>query len=184
MRFQETSVNGVLLIAPDKFDDDRGFLARTWGVDAFEAHGIETRMVQRNLAHNRAEYTLRGMHFQRSPYEEVKLVSCLIGAIYDVAVDRRPESPTFGNWFGAELRPDNGLMLYVPRGCAHGYLTLEPDSLVEYLLSEFYHPEVASGVRWDDPFFGVEWPAEPKVINERDATYPDFEARAAIVQSG
>jgi dTDP-4-dehydrorhamnose 3,5-epimerase len=176
MRFQETPVHGVLLITPDQFDDDRGFLARTWGSDEFESRGLETRMVQRNASYNRAARTLRGMHFQNEPYGEVKLVSCVVGAIYDVALDIRPESPSFGKWFGAELRQDNGQMLYVPRGCAHGYLTLAPDSLVEYLISEFYHPEVAGGIRWDDPFFAVRWPAQPDVINTRDATYPDFEA--------
>jgi dTDP-4-dehydrorhamnose 3,5-epimerase len=181
MRFQETSVQGVLLITPDRFDDERGFFMRMWAQDEFEARQLETRMVQRNVAYNRARHTLRGMHFQREPYAEVKLVSCAVGAIYDVAMDIRPDSPTFGRWFGTELRQDNGAMLYVPRGCAHGYLTLLADSTVEYLISEFYHPEVASGLRWDDPFFNVRWPAQPRVINPRDATYPDFEPSKASV---
>jgi dTDP-4-dehydrorhamnose 3,5-epimerase len=110
----------------------------------------------------------------------VKVVSCLVGAIYDVAIDVRPESATFGQWFGAELRQDNGAILYVPQGCAHGYLTLTPDTTVEYLISEFYHPEVAGGVRWDDPFFNVRWPAQPSVINARDATYADFQLASAV----
>ena len=175
MRFHETPVDGVVLITPDHFDDERGFFQRTWALDEFQAHGLETRMVQRNLSYNRARHTLRGMHYQREPYGEVKLVSCTIGAIYDVAMDIRPDSPSFGKWFGAELRQDNSAMLYVPRGCAHGYLSLEPDSTVEYLISEYYHPEVAGGLRWDDGFFNVSWPAGPDVINARDATYPDFE---------
>jgi dTDP-4-dehydrorhamnose 3,5-epimerase len=174
MRFQETNVQGVLMISPDHFDDERGFFERTWAQDEFELHGLHTRMVQRNVSYNRAVRTLRGMHFQREPYPEVKLISCLIGAVYDVAIDIRPDSPTYGQWFGAELRQDNGLMLYVPQGCAHGYLSLEPDSTVEYLISEFYHPEVAGGIRWNDPFFNVRWPAEPVVMNGRDATYPDY----------
>jgi dTDP-4-dehydrorhamnose 3,5-epimerase len=182
MRFQETHVEGVLLITPDQFDDERGFFARTWAQDEFDARGLESRVVQRNVSYNHAAGTLRGMHFQRDPYGEVKVISCLIGAIFDVAVDIRPDSPTFGKWFGAELRQDNGAILYVPRGCAHGYLTLEPDSTVEYLISEFYHPEVAGGLRWDDPFFAVRWPTEPRVINARDAAYADFQASA--VSSG
>jgi dTDP-4-dehydrorhamnose 3,5-epimerase len=177
MRFQQTSVHGVVLITPDQFDDERGFFARTWASDEFEAQGLDTRVVQRNVSYNRARHTLRGMHFQQAPYEEVKLVSCIVGAIFDVALDVRPDSPSFGRWFGAELRQDNGAMLYVPRGCAHGYLSLEPDSTVEYLISEYYHPEVASGVRWDDPFFNVRWPARASVLNARDASYPDFQPR-------
>jgi dTDP-4-dehydrorhamnose 3,5-epimerase len=178
MRFQETSVHGAVLITPDHFEDERGFFERTWALDEFEAHGLETRMVQRNVAYNRARHTLRGMHFQQPPFEEVKLVSCPVGAVFDVAIDMRADSPTFGRWCGAELRQDSGAMLYVPRGCAHGYLTLEPDSTVEYLISEFYHPEAAGGIRWDDPFFAVQWPGEPRMINARDATWPDFESMA------
>jgi dTDP-4-dehydrorhamnose 3,5-epimerase len=181
MRFQETSVQGVLLITPDQFDDERGFFQRTWAFDEFEANGLESRMVQRNVSYNRVARTLRGMHFQNEPYPEVKLVSCAIGAIFDVAIDIRPNSPTFGQWFGAELRQDNGLLLYVPHGCAHGYLSLTPDTTVEYLISEFYHPEVAGGIRWDDPFFNVRWPAEPVVMNPRDATWPDFQPHEVAV---
>lgn len=175
MRFLNTNVEGVMVITPDQFDDERGFFARTWALDEFEAHGLQTRMVQRNLSYNRASSTLRGMHYQRSPYAEVKLVSCLVGAVYDVAADLRPESLTFGKWFGVELRAETGTMLYVPEGCAHGYLSLEPDSSVEYLISEFYHPEAAAGVRWDDPFFGIGWPRQAAVMNARDASWPDFE---------
>jgi dTDP-4-dehydrorhamnose 3,5-epimerase len=174
MQFKHTDVEGVVVILPDQYDDERGFFARTWALDEFEAHGLQTRLVQRNISYNRTPGTLRGMHFQRAPYAEVKLVSCLVGAVYDVAVDIRPGSPTFGKWFGAELRADNGKMLYVPGGCAHGYLSLEPDSTVEYLISEFYHPEVAGGLRWDDPFFQIRWPREPSVMNARDRSWPDF----------
>lgn len=181
MRFQETPIQDVVLITPDHFEDERGFFQRTWASDELEAHGLEPRMVQRNVSFNRARHTLRGMHYQHEPYGEVKVVSCPLGAIYDVAIDIRPDSPTFGKWFGAELRQDNGTMLYVPRGCAHGYLTLETGSTVEYLISEYYHPEVAGGLRWDDPFFGVQWPASPSVINARDASYPDFQPREIAV---
>jgi dTDP-4-dehydrorhamnose 3,5-epimerase len=174
MRFEETSVAGVFLITPDRFDDERGFFARTWGVDEFEARGLETRVVSRNLSYNRERGTLRGMHFQHAPYREVKIVSCLAGTVFDVAVDMRPESATFGRWFGAELSHANGTLLYVPEGCAHGYLSLVPDSTVEYLISEFYHPEAAGGMRWNDPFCKVQWPIEPQQMNERDRTWPDF----------
>jgi dTDP-4-dehydrorhamnose 3,5-epimerase len=174
MRFQETNVEGVLLIAPDHFEDERGFFERTWAEEQFEAHGLETRVVHRNRSYNRAAGTLRGMHFQFAPHAEVKVVSCLVGAVFDVAIDIRAESPTFGQWFGAELRQDNGALLYVPRGCAHGYLSLEPHSTVEYLVSHAYHPEAAGGIRWDDPSFNVRWPAKPSVITARDASWPDF----------
>jgi dTDP-4-dehydrorhamnose 3,5-epimerase len=175
VQFHKTEVQGVVVVTPDRFDDERGFFARTWGADEFEANGLDSRVVQRNLGHNRAVGTLRGMHFQRPPFAEVKVVSCPYGAIYDVAIDIRVDSPTFGRWFGTELSQDNRAVLYVPEGCAHGYLTLRPDTTVEYLISEFYHPEVAAGVRWNDPFFGVRWPAEPTLMNERDRTWPDFE---------
>jgi dTDP-4-dehydrorhamnose 3,5-epimerase len=174
MRFEATNIEGVWLITPDRFDDERGFFARTWGLDEFEAHGIDVHVVQRNAAYNRSAGTLRGMHFQRAPYSEDKIVSCPVGAVYDVAIDIRPESPTFGQWYGAELRGDAGAILYVPKGCAHGYVTLEPDTKVEYLISEYYHPEAADGVRWDDPFFNVAWPIQPTSMNARDRTWPDF----------
>jgi dTDP-4-dehydrorhamnose 3,5-epimerase len=180
MRFEETRLAGVVLITPDRFDDERGFLARTWGYDEFEARGLETRVVQRNVSYNRRPGTLRGMHFQHPPYGEVKVVSCLIGSVFDVAVDLRRDSATFGQWFGAELSQDNGAILYVPRGCAHGYLSLQPDSTVEYLLSEFYHPEAAAGLRWDDPFCNIQWPAEPTTMNARDRTWPDFLADEVV----
>ncbi len=172
-----------MLITPERFQDERGYFATTWVQDEFEAAGLRSPCVQRNVSYNRLAHTLRGMHYQRSPYAEVKLVNCLIGAIYDVAVDIRPDSPTFGSWFGAELRAETGAMLYVPEGCAHGYLSLEPDSTVEYLISEFYHPESAAGLRWNDPFFNIQWPHEPRVLNDRDGSWPDFvpalvEARA------
>ncbi len=174
MHFETTPVAGVVLITPDRFDDERGFLARTWGLDEFEARGLGTPVVQRNLSYNREPGTLRGMHFQHAPYREVKIVSCLAGSVYDVAVDLRPESPTFGEWFGVELSQDNGAILYVPEGCAHGYLSLAPDSTVEYLVSEYYHPEASGGLRWDDPFCKIQWPREPTVMNARDRTWPDF----------
>src|ERR1051326_1580054 len=168
MQFQHTQVQDVVVVTPDRFSDERGFFARTWGRDELERFGLDARVVQRNMAYNRARGTLRGMHFQHPPYAENKIVECLVGAIYDVAVDLRPDSPTFGRWVGTELRASEGVMLYVPEGCAHGYITLEPDSLVEYLTSAYYHPEASGGLRWNDPFFCIEWPHTPTVMNERD----------------
>ena len=174
MRIDDTTVQGVKVITPEFFTDERGFFARTWAQDLFAEHGLVGHVVQRNLSYNREVHTLRGMHYQHPPHAEVKVVSCVVGAIYDVAIDVRPESPTFRQWFGTELRAESGTMLYIPEGCAHGFLSLTADSRVEYLVSEFYHPESAAGVRWDDPAFGVRWPAQPQVIAERDRTYPDF----------
>ena len=114
------------------------------------------------------------MHFQRAPHAEVKLVSCTAGAIFDVAIDLRPDSKTFGRWVAAELRAETGAMLYIPEGFAHGYLSLEPDTRVEYLMSAYYAPQAAGGVRWNDPAFGIEWPKTPQVMNERDRSWPDF----------
>jgi dTDP-4-dehydrorhamnose 3,5-epimerase len=185
MRIEDTAVHGVKLITPQHIEDDRGYFVMTWAQDAFEQHGLESRVVQRNVSFNRQAGTLRGMHYQRAPHGEVKLVSCLVGAIYDVAIDLRPDSPTYRKWFGAELRGSDARMLYIPEGCAHGYLTLEPDSTVEYLVSAFYEPESAGGVRWDDPAFNVHWPAQPAIMNARDRTYPDFhDAPAAMTSRG
>jgi len=174
MRFQETNIAGVVLITPERFEDERGFFSETWALDEFEEHGLQTRVVQRNLSYNRHVGTLRGMHFQQAPYQEIKVVSCPVGAVFDVAVDLRADSPTLGQWFGTELSQANGAILYVPEGCAHGYLSLVADSRVEYLISEFYHPEAAGGLRWDDPFCHMHWAAEPRALNARDRTWPDF----------
>jgi dTDP-4-dehydrorhamnose 3,5-epimerase len=174
MIFATTPLSGVVLVTPDRFADERGFFAVTWDQAEFESHAINPRLVQRNLSGNHAAATLRGMHFQREPHAQAKLVICLTGAVFDVAVDLRPESPSYRQWFGAELRADTGTMLYIPEGCAHGYETLEPDSTVEYLMSGLYAPDSADGVRWDDPAFGIRWPLPPTVMAERDRTWSDF----------
>jgi dTDP-4-dehydrorhamnose 3,5-epimerase len=174
MLFESTRIPDVVLIRPERIHDDRGYFTKTWGLDDFEAHGLNPRIVARNVSYNAVGHTLRGMHFQRAPHEETKLVTCTRGAIFDVAIDLRPTSSTFCQWVGTELTADNGAMLYIPEGFAHGYLSLSADAIVEYLISEFYAPQAAAGVRWDDPAFGIQWPAEPVVINQRDATYPDF----------
>jgi dTDP-4-dehydrorhamnose 3,5-epimerase len=174
MKFESTDIDGVVLITPDRFHDERGFFAQTWGQIDFEAQGLRPCMLARNLSYNRVAATLRGMHFQRAPHAEVKLVSCTAGAIFDVAIDLRPDSKTRGKWVAAELRADSGAMLYIPEGFAHGYLSLEPETRVEYLMSAYYAPQAAGGVRWNDPAFGIKWPMQPEVMNERDRSWPDF----------
>jgi dTDP-4-dehydrorhamnose 3,5-epimerase len=173
MLFQETPVAGVLLIEPERIEDHRGFFARTWCRQEFEAHGLNTNLMQCSVSFNRRKGTLRGMHYQAPPHEEAKLVRCTMGAIHDVAIDLRPESVTFGAHAAVTLTSDNRLMLYIPEGCAHGFLTLEDDVEVAYQMSEAYAPAAARGVRWNDPAFGIHWPGDVHVIAERDRDYPD-----------
>ena len=170
----ETELAGVMVVEPEAIRDERGFFARTWDVLEFERRGLDTRIVQCSVSFNRVEGTLRGMHYQAAPYEETKLVRCEAGAIFDVAVDLRPSSPTFTRWVAFELSAENRRALSIPAGCAHGFLTLADASQVSYHISAPYTPDAARGVRWDDPAFGIVWPAEVRVINERDASYPDF----------
>ncbi len=152
-------------------EDERGFFARTFCVEEYEVHGLNPRLVQCNISFNKRKGALRGMHFQAAPHEEARLVRCTMGAIYDVIIDLRPDSPTFKHWVAVELTADNRKMLYVPEGFAHGFQTLEDNTEVFYQMSEFYHPERANGVRWDDPGFGVEWPADERTISPRDLEY-------------
>lgn len=176
MRFTETPLAGAWLIEPERFSDERGYFARTWCVREFAEHGLETRLVQASISQNACRHTLRGMHYQAAPHEEVKLVRCSRGAIYDVILDLRPGSPTLGQWFGVELSAANGRMLYVPGGLAHGFQTLADDSEVVYQMSEFHAPESARGVRWDDPAFGIAWPeADERILSARDRAYPDWQ---------
>ena len=175
MIFHKTKIPGVVEIHLDPHADERGFFARSWCQKEFEAQGLNPRMVQCNVSFNARKGTLRGMHDQAAPHAEAKLVRCTAGAIYDVAVDLRRESPTFKQWVAATLTAENRHMLYVPEGCCHGFLTLEDSTEVFYQMSEFYYPELSRGVRWDDPAFNIVWPAKVEVISERDHTYPDFE---------
>ena len=174
MRFTETKVAGAFLIEPEPIADERGFFARTWCREEFADHGLNPELAQANISFNHHKGTLRGLHYQAAPHEEAKLVRCTRGAIWDLALDLRPGSPTYRAWFGAELTAGNRAMLYVPEDCAHGFLTLADDTEVAYQMSAPYAPEAARGVRFDDPAFGIEWPGEVVVINERDRTYPDF----------
>lgn len=175
MIFQATRLEGVFIIELERLTDERGFFARMWCTEEFEAHGLNSRLVQCNISYNKKAGTLRGMHYQVAPYAEAKLVRCTIGAIYDVALDLRPESPTFKQWVGVELTADNRRSLYIPEGLAHGFQTLLNDSEVFYQMSEFYYPDYAQGVRWDDPAFSIEWPIETKVVSSKDRSYESFE---------
>ena len=175
MLFRETILPGVFEIEPELKADDRGFFARTWCSQEFQRNNLSARLAQCSISHNRRKGTLRGMHLQREPHAEAKLVRCTAGAIYDVAVDLRPGSPWFKKWVGVTLSAVNRRMLFIPEGCAHGFLTLADDTEVFYQISEFYHPESGTGVRWNDPSFGIEWPAAVEVIADRDRNYPDFQ---------
>ena len=174
MIFQPTGLTGAYVIAIERLSDERGFFARSFCAREFEDHGLNPSLAQCNISYNRHAGTLRGMHFQASPFEEAKLVRCTRGAIHDVIIDLRPDSPTFMRHVGVLLTPDERNMLYVPEGFAHGFLTLEEHTEVFYQMSEFYVPGAARGFRWDDPAFAIDWPAPVSVISARDAAYPDF----------
>jgi dTDP-4-dehydrorhamnose 3,5-epimerase len=175
MTFHETSLAGVFEIRLERMADERGFFARTWCQREFETQGLNPRLVQCSVSFNTRKGTLRGIHYQAVPCPETKLVRCTRGAIYDVVIDLRRQSPTFRHWIGIDLTASNRHMLYIPEGCAHGFLTLEAETEVFYQMSEFYRPELARGVRWNDPAFNVVWPSVVEVISERDRNYPDFE---------
>jgi len=174
MIFKKTKISGVYLLEPERLTDERGFFARVWCQSEFTEHGIDPRVVQCNLSFNPHKGTMRGMHYQRAPHEETKIVRCTMGAIFDVALDLRRDSPTFKQWVGAPLTAENREMLVIPPGCAHGYLTLAPNTEVFYQMSAYYVPTHGAGVRWNDPAFGIHWPADVTTIADRDRDYPDF----------
>lgn len=174
MIFSETDLPGVWVVDPERHEDERGFFARSWCQREFAQRGLETRLVQCNISFNKRRGTLRGMHYQAAPYQEVKLIRCTRGAIHDVLIDLRPTSPTFRRHIAVVLDCESRRMLYVPEGLAHGFQTLEDDTEVFYQMSEFYAPDHARGVRWNDPAFGIRWPEAERTISERDQHYPDF----------
>jgi dTDP-4-dehydrorhamnose 3,5-epimerase len=175
VRFVATKLGGAYVVEPERHEDERGFFARTWSAAEFAERGLVAELSQCSISRNRKAGTLRGMHFQTAPHEEAKLVRCTGGAILDVVVDLRRGSPTHAEWIAVELTAENGTALYIPKGCAHGFQTLVDDAEVFYMISDPYVPEAASGVRWDDPAFGIDWPhADARVINERDRSWPDY----------
>ena len=177
MQFQTTNLFGAWLIQLEPVRDSRGFFARTFCVEEFAAQGLETNFLQHSISFSELKGTLRGMHYQREPHSEVKVVRCLSGAIWDVIIDLRAQSPTYGCWQGFELSGSNGLQLYIPKGFAHGFQTLTEKAEVGYLISELYVPAASSGVRYDDPSFGVTWPLPVSEISEKDRNWPDFVSR-------
>ena len=179
MNFEALDLPGAFLIQPQPHVDERGFFVRTWCTDEFAEAGLPVGILQANLSHTVLSGTIRGMHYQRPPSHEGKVVRCLNGGIFDVLVDLRPDSPTFLRYVGVELTPVNRLALYIPPGFAHGFQTLAADSEVWYQMTDRYRPELAGGLRWDDPTLAIEWPLRPSAINERDASYPDLN-RAAL----
>jgi dTDP-4-dehydrorhamnose 3,5-epimerase len=180
MIFKETRLSGAFIIEPQKLVDERGYFARTWCRNEFQAYGLNVDWVQCNTSWNNKRGTLRGMHFQTPPHAEARLIRCTRGAIYDVIVDLRPSSPTFREWMAEELSAENSLMMYVPEGFAHGFLTLECDCEVFYQMSEFYVAEAVGGIRWDDPAFGILWPETVQVVSERDQNHPRFHSGSFI----
>ena len=175
MKFTETKLKGAYVIELEKREDDRGFFARTFCENEFAAQGLETRFVQGNMSTNPKKGTLRGMHRQVDPHQEVKVVRCTKGAIYDVIVDLRKDSPTYKQWVGVELTDENYKALYVPKDFAHGYLSLTDGAEVTYMVSAFYTPGAESGLRYNDPAFGIEWPIAIEVISEKDAAWEDYQ---------
>lgn len=174
MKFTESDIPGAWLIEPEPVRDSRGAFARVFCEKEFAAHGLEIRYPQHSVSHNVTRGTLRGLHYQEAPHAEIKVVSCIRGAIFDVCVDLRPDSPTFRQWRGVELSAENRRLFYMPVGCAHGFQTLTDDAEAHYLISEFYAPEAARGVRYDDPAFAVDWPLPVGVISDKDRSWPDF----------
>jgi dTDP-4-dehydrorhamnose 3,5-epimerase len=174
MRFIETLLRGAFVVELEKIEDERGFFARTFCVHEFEANGLNSHLVQCSTAFNLRRGTLRGLHWQTVPKSEDKLVRVTRGAIHDVMVDLRPDSPTYLQHVAVELTIDNGRMLYIPKGFAHGLQTLMDDTEVSYQMSEFFAPECARGARWNDPAFGITWPLPDPVMNDRDRSWPDF----------
>jgi dTDP-4-dehydrorhamnose 3,5-epimerase len=175
--FHPTPLEGAFVVEQERLTDERGFFARTWAVEELEARGLDARVAHMNTSFNARAGTLRGLHFQAAPHAEAKLVRATRGAIWDVAVDLREESPTYRRWHAVALDEDNGLAFFVPAGCAHGFVTLTDASEVLYVMSTPYVPQAARGVRWDDPAFGIEWPAPPasgRTMSERDRTWRDF----------
>lgn len=178
MIFYDTKIEGAKLIELEKMADDRGYFARTFCAEQFANHGLETVFVQHNTSASAEVGTLRGLHFQAPPYEEIKVVRAVKGAVWDVILDLRQGSSTYGKWQGFELTEENGMMVYVPKGCGHAMQTLREDSVVTYLSSHPYTPKAERGVRWNDPSFSIDWPIPVTSLSEKDAAWADFHLHA------
>ena len=174
MKFSETPLPGAFVIDIEPMQDERGFFARSWCKNEFQDHGLNPNLVQCNISFNQKKGTLRGMHYQAAPHEEAKLVRCTRGAIYDVIVDLRVDSPAYRKCYACELTAENRRSLYIPEGFAHGFQTLQDNTEVFYQMSEFYYPESARGFRWDDPSFGLEWPEAERIISPKDLQYQGY----------
>jgi len=174
MIFSETKISGAYVINPEPLSDGRGFFARLWCREEFQKYSLQTDFVQANTTYSRERGTLRGLHYQVPPYTETKLVRCIRGAIYDVAVDVRAKSETFGNWMGVKLTQDNRNMFYVPKGCAHGYLALTDGAEASYFTTAVYSPAAERGIRYDDPSFDILWPSPVRVVSEKDKSWSAF----------
>lgn len=174
MIFTETKLPGAFVIELQPVEDSRGFFARAWCREEFAQHGLDTRIQQANVSFNKTKGTLRGMHRQEEPFAEVKLIRCTRGAICDVVIDLRPDSPTYMQWTSVELTADNHRMLYIPKNFAHGFQTLDDNTEVTYQVSEVYTPAAERGIRFDDPAFGIKWPLAVEVISDKDRNWADF----------
>jgi dTDP-4-dehydrorhamnose 3,5-epimerase len=174
MIFTETKIKGVYIIEPELLTDERGFFARSFCKEEFQKYGLEMDIVQCNISYNAKKGTLRGIHYQIPPFEEAKIVSCTKGSIYDVVVDLRRDSSTYCLWHSEKLSVDSYRMLYIPKGCAHGFQTLEDNCIVYYQMGAYYHSECAVGIRWNDPAIDIVWPIPAGIISEKDKNYGDF----------
>jgi dTDP-4-dehydrorhamnose 3,5-epimerase len=175
MIFSETRIKDIYLLEPKRFEDERGFFAPSFSAQEFAERGLASVFVETNISYSRTRGTLRGMHYQAAPFGQAKLVRCTRGAVFDVAVDLRPHSPTYREWVGVELSAEDRSMLYLPGDCAHGFQTLTDDTEVFYMVSQVYEPASGRGFRWDDPAFKIEWPeVEERIVLQRDREYPDF----------
>jgi len=172
MRFTETKLKGAYIIEIDKIEDDRGFFGRSWCERELKEYNLKTNLVQSNISFNRKKGTLRGMHFQKNPYQETKLVRCTKGAVYDVIIDLRTNSKTYKQWFGVELNEKNHKMLYIPEDFAHGFITLKDNSELFYLVTQYYNKNYEAGVLWNDASIGIEWPIEVSEISDKDCNHP------------
>jgi dTDP-4-dehydrorhamnose 3,5-epimerase len=182
VKFTETKLKGAYIIDIERLEDERGFFARAWCQKEFHDHGLNSKLVQCSISYNTKKGTLRGMHYQTKPHEECKLIRCTSGSIYDVIVDIRKDSLTYGQYINVVLSSENRKMLFVPEGFAHGFLTLVDSTEIFYQMSEFFAPEHARGFRWNDPAFGIKWPNDVQVISERDRNMPNFSSIVSSIE--